>query len=1198
MLNLVLQFFPEDLGEKNLSNKMQKKIKVLIFAAFYFTMLARINRVLAKKDEPMKLPNFPKLGIPKWIRSIKLPHLKMPTFFNKGEYHESFYDSWRRFLRQIPPESRPAVNSYQHFIVLGSTHSGKTDLINGLIEQSEDLYPFDTSYKQAPDIQFYLGPNQLIQEISFPSLEDRSIKTRRQTIRLWKKLYARRDPIVIITYNCFSKENQNLRELNRLAQLIAGKISLLSEITKKPLKVRIALTHLDKMPGYLEFARFLKQENLNFNINLSSNFESNTLAVSLKKFFEEHLNLMLTSVSDNDFAKMLTFSKEMPGLFQPIEEFLRALVTRVSFANSIQLDTLSLTANQESSTSFNPFHWVRHSSMEIFFRYPMLKHQLAASALCAVLASSLIYFYALERKELNLTYQGVEQLNLLQYDAFLNKTIPAYVKQTNSDPKGLVKYLIPHFFGSKLDNAKNNLANRIQKRYIDIECHKAILENNGELKCLYFTGLLNATRDNLLGRFILSSSQEMAKALNMDEGLIIAYINSCTQPGTISFDPVNANPILALTSFAPWLDFLKTIQTISTQSIFMEHDFASIVKEADKLLKAVDVLKENHLPFPIATLLEEQLGDEYSPESVKVIRWIGHNIDTLSNYLHFIKLTSTAPIDDEQLNIAQFFTKIQNVSAMTSRENQKYNLSLKNELFSLETKQWVDLVVAHNVERAIQHYIVANNNTKGAIFFRNTFEPPHSMQPVFNGIFPFFANSKIIPGRYTRLEYEGKVRATAEKLAHLIESLAVVNPEEKRRFKTFLIQEVVNYVRQFQDHYVSYFNSCDMKDASIDKVKNSLKELSCESSGFFDLISYVQFQTAGFHDPILNKKINELNHFEFLDSLITVNGGEAPYSQYQRLIAELYHDLESEKTLKSSYFHQRLKPYLTTVAAISSDILQDNSRSYLQRAIHCLNKLGVPSEYQYVFLKPIVQIRNMGVNDLREGIENAWVKEFKPKIEHMLTKFPFDFKSKEVASREEINDLFNPRGEFYQALTAVISSCAKLNEGEWSPLDSSSISLSRDIYTTLNQVQSIVNTLWDKEGQPHSINIAIKPVPFIHSGDDNSVILRSYLSIGDQLISNINQAPVWQNIKFDWWQDMSSAVGVELMNTSSTSKSYKSVLRPASLWGVLELLKEASAKDDNIMTWKVPGEGNKSYDISFAFQNDPWKLLGSATQEN
>ena len=156
----------------------------------------------------------------------------------------------------------------------------------------------------------------MIQELSYTSLEDKSIKVRKQIIRLWKKLYAHADPIILVVYNCFSNEHQNLRDLNQLAQLIAGKVSLLSEITKKPCKIRIALTHLDQVPGYLEFARFLKQQNLDFNINLSTNFDTNALETALKKFFEEHINLMLTTNSNQDFSKILRLFERDAAAFR------------------------------------------------------------------------------------------------------------------------------------------------------------------------------------------------------------------------------------------------------------------------------------------------------------------------------------------------------------------------------------------------------------------------------------------------------------------------------------------------------------------------------------------------------------------------------------------------------------------------------------------------------------------------------------------------------------------------------------------------------------------------------------------------------------------------------------------------------------------------------------------------------------------
>ena len=355
----------------------------------------------------MEWPKFLKFKIPKLF---SLP--EFPKIFQKKL---SFYRAWKRFTRQIPPESRSIAKSYQHFIVMGKEKSGKTDLVQGVIEQCQDLYPFETTYTAMPEMQLYLGPRQVIHEMAFSTLEDRSIKTRKQVIRLWKKLFANRNPIIVIAYDCVS---QDLREINKLAGWIAGKITLLSEIGKQPLKIRLALTHLDKIPGYLEFARFLKQQNITYTLPLTSNFESNFLEEQFKKFSEEHLPLILTTVSKDDYLKILQFIKEMPEFFPAIEEFLRALTTRVSFKEAIELDQLALTSHQESTTAFPLFQSSVAPSIPLFFRYPLLSHQLTAACLLVASLGFVITTYSHVRSQFLLVQNGIETLDLLQLSTF------------------------------------------------------------------------------------------------------------------------------------------------------------------------------------------------------------------------------------------------------------------------------------------------------------------------------------------------------------------------------------------------------------------------------------------------------------------------------------------------------------------------------------------------------------------------------------------------------------------------------------------------------------------------------------------------------------------------------------------------------------------------------------------------------------
>ncbi len=61
----------------------------------------------------MQWPNFLKFKLPKF--SLRAP---LPKLFQQGQL--SFYAAWKKFIRQIPTESRSIIKSYQHFIVMGN----------------------------------------------------------------------------------------------------------------------------------------------------------------------------------------------------------------------------------------------------------------------------------------------------------------------------------------------------------------------------------------------------------------------------------------------------------------------------------------------------------------------------------------------------------------------------------------------------------------------------------------------------------------------------------------------------------------------------------------------------------------------------------------------------------------------------------------------------------------------------------------------------------------------------------------------------------------------------------------------------------------------------------------------------------------------------------------------------------------------
>lgn len=1132
----------------------------------------------------MQWPKFLKIKIPKLFSLPQIPKLFQSQL--------SFYGTWKKFIRQIPTESRSILKSYPHFILMGNAKSGKTELIQGLIEQCQDLYPFETILTENPEMQFYLGPRQVIQEMSFSTLENRSIKARRQIIRLWKKLFATQNPAIIITYDCSSGAPSDLREINKLAGWIAGKITLLSEIGKKPLKIRIALTHLDQIPGYLEFSRFLKQQNISFSVPLTSNFESNFLEQEFKKFSEEHLSLVLTSVSQEDYLKILQFFKEMPELFPAVEEFLRALMTRISFKEAIQIDRLALTSNQESSSAFPLFQWEKKSSIPLFFRYPLLGHQIAAAFLFILSLTFVLNTYNQARTELQLVQKGIEVLDLLQISTFQKKTVAElYKTHSTKNASKLFSKLQTPFFKQKVKLEKNQLAEQIRKYLIEPEYRKTILEKDqkGELKYLYYLGLLRASNQNKLGKFIKKYSPVCANELNFDEKLIKLYVNYCSKPvATSILNESRSSPYLPLTSLEPWSSFLNRFEEIARQPILVEQAYEKIIKDSEKLLLSVRKLREDPLVVGIAKkLVEDGMTDN---QNVLTIHWIGEHIEKLENFLTFLQGTNIPYTPLQGMNPTHFFVVMKELASMAEVQSQVYTFSLNHHEYSFDSNIWTQLVGTHNIEKALQEYTALNTDFDGAIFFSHTPKPPTQTLIYSPGVISFYNTHINVPERFSRLEYERQVRAAVEKLTSYIENLKI-NPEEKKRFTNFLIKESMHYIKKYQEKYLAIFDAYQVQISSPSDLPKLFAELTKPNAVFYEFLKSIQHHTSTLSEPLMTlTHLKEVNPFNFLEYTLTAKDGKSPIEDYQRLMGEILKELQEDTPSEEVSFASL---QLSRIEKMSINIFHNNLFSTLRKVEDCVAQMQVPERFKAPFLQPVRLLYQIGLRELKETIEHHWKSYTYPQLATLFDKFPFNPEAANVATVGEINLLLNPKSEFYTNLEKMMSIVCCQKEGRLVPIDANAVALNEGIYQQLNRASKIAHTFWDAEGNPKPLTLKIATIPFIQPTQSSTAILKSCIVEGDQSIYNINQDPTWQTLNISWWKENLSLIGTTVVHKDSGKKSYLTVEPSSSVWSFFSLLKKGSRKDGHVWEWNLPTQEDQTlHTISFKFDANPQEQLG------
>ncbi len=1132
----------------------------------------------------MKWPKF-NFSLPKFLK-IKSGELKKA----------SFHRIWKKFVHQIPREFRTVAKHHQHFIVLGDEKAGKTELIRGIVEQSQNIFPFEVEYTSDLDIQYYLGPKQVVQELSIGVVKDRTITTRKNLIHLWKRLYHKKSPVIIIAYHCCTSLSDDKREVSKAASMIAGKLSLLSEIAKDRLNIRIALTHLDKIEGYLEFAAFLKQHNIVFEIPLASNFECQVLENSLARFRDQYLSLILTTVSADDFQKILKVFEELPKYFRGLEEYLRALMAG-NISGELVLEKLTFSTKIEPYTSFPSFDWTAPESDSIFYRHPLLKHQIAAAAVFLTCTGLILNNYFKDRLQVKLTEQGVDYLLYLQPKVFVDEVIPKIEDLINNRPKEAYLPILPRFFKSHLRDANQLLAMRIRKRIFEPTLRKIMLQENSEIKILYMLGLIYSTQKNRLGEDVLKHIQDWSLNLDLDEKIIRSYIgsnidNSQSKIEIEYLDKINT--VLPLTSPAPWIDFLGRFQDIVDQPVFTGLNFDSLRQEASHLLNEYRKVKNDPHAFAICSALKQVEGRMHHDlaRNKLILDWLEENGDPVEDFLMTVCRTCPVIPDTSDHNISQFFAKVKDITDLKEREYKPYNFEIRGEKFSINTAKWVSLSVAHVVERLINNYIVAFNVSSGDIFFKNTQEIPELVIESYRNEFPHFDYPVVIKGRYTRLAFEKNVRNTAESLLKLIEDLPL-NLEDKERFSRFIQQQVVSYAIQYQQEYEKLYAACNIKSATLEELKIILKKITESASSFRNFLIKMKDQTEIFEkssDAL--RMLDEKNHFAFLIRFL--DGGsnqDSPFEKYQTLIKQISRYLEQHTDVKSYASVTNLVDVLSPAATITLSILNNDADSYLNQITEMLNENEVPVEYHYLFTAPVMQIYRLGIKDLRRGIDKVWAESLAPQINNLFSKRPFNDESTLLSSYEEVRKVTSPTGEVWSVIKQIVTPLSNSMEGEWSPKPQGDLQLDGAFYQAVNRLAKISNILWDNEGNPQPLRLNIQSLPFESVSKTEPQPILSYLVTGDETFHNFNQNPDWHLINIEWWKENSSTVVLELSNKGD-SRSYREEKVMNTPWSFFELLKKAKSKQDNIWEWSLGNlQSPQVSHVALKFEQDPWHLF-------
>ncbi len=1173
-------------------------VAILITAALAVLLVFLIKRRRAKKVEPPVEDTKEKPFPPSTLRNI-----------------------WKEFLRQIPGEFRRSIMMYEHFVVLGESGAGKSSLIDACTDWQGQARQFYPSYTADPLLQICLGSKAVVQEIPPALLNDSSKPALIALRRLWRPLFRRREPTVVVVLNGKALQLDTIESLKKHAQMIRGKINIISRLRRKPVKVCIALTHMDQQQGFLEFSRFLHENNIPLDIRFTSKKDLQDLSNCLEKY-EDYLSYGLTTLPAKDYLQVMSFLRQASDLFSRVSVFARILQSPDPLSPEPEVIRLSLTSEKEGDRVIsNPF--VSALGAEELHRIqPLRKHKIAAAALVVFGVAYLLSGYLYERHLLNKTDRAMLGMQasppaLADYDRDMHRLFLDFSMSLKKDP---LLALLPNFFPNFHQKINNRLVRSIRKFYLIPELQRLSIRAQGEEvqeRTLYLLSLMCATNTNQLGELILENlreeREEWSRRLGLPKLLIEDYVTNNTDLREVAFDLSKLNLARLqgkgqTPDLLPWLLYFRELNKAYQKPWITKSHLQKLQQEAELGLELLAKLERYNLYAKFSELLDSELR-VLKPAVDLDFTWIQRkrskiNREVIQQFLTFFRGLTIAYPPVTELSLGRLMENTKGMMTLFAREPQvgeTVKFDIAGEVFEYDKKKWKELTINSMITLSLRDFIAENERGDGLLFFEldEGFDDIQ-MNPTNEGRFLFLGKGKV-GGRFTREAFEGRVKPALMELPEFLESLPI-EKSEKDRFRNLVFRETQVFAEKYVDEWRNYYWHFDVQAESLEELRYVLTQMQLPSSPFENFLTIIKENTvlelgdSPYFSPIEAK----LKTFAFIGRVMEKRKDSLPeLENYRAILAQMQRDLESNETTQpaegkddTSLFESQLSP----LGRFFLTVLRGEEDSYLKLAEKWLKNVGISGEYKQLFLEPFRQAYQLGRPEVKEKINNLWSELYLSDIQPLVTRFPFNQKAESGISPSDLATVLHPQeGTFWKAFRIFMSPVCRETGGVFierkCPLGS--LRLSKDLLNTVNNITRIGKTLWDEKGLPQPLVLYFKSFPLPALIDKEMVAVLSYLQFGNSSIFGFNQRPAWQKFELEWWKEQPAAVGFEFRTSPDTPSIYKAITIPESNWSFHRLLALGEFVDNDVLVWKVerPEYPSDYLTVKFATKSDPWAVF-------
>jgi len=1113
---------------------------------------------------------------------------------------------WRRFVGAIPWRMRPDALGIPLFLVIGDAGSGKTGIIDRYANWQGQHYRFHPSVTDDPLLQIYLGAKALALEFSPSLLYDTSPAVYRAFGKLWRHLPQ--SPLAVVVIDAATLLEPQPDRLRQSGQALFGKLNVFDELEGKPLPLVLALSHMEKVQGFVEFCVFLEQAGIPLQIEFPEGDGANRLASCLEGF-QGHLRRALVTRPAQDYLNIVAFLGEAPRLLGVLGEFLRQAGLEQGAAPS-PVVRLCLLSEQIHSFGCHPF-----SQPPGMVEKPPITLNVHAKAALALLVAGLVYLvgsYCYEQVVLTGINKKIDIISIVPLQEYAEKISPMFLDFSLNLNKDPLLTFMPNYFkelGSYLDL---RMIRNIRKYYLFPHLKAIQFDPQAYFKTIDTLALLYATSTNELGKILLrklktNPREEMVSNIVLIEDYI-AHNSHTEELQTFLSSVTYSEPRNLFDNPTSWLLYFHNLQFLLNRHYISALELEAVKRKAGELYNIVNQII-------------------YYPEQDELIQWLTKNtrfrrslqidytqisqlrqdgIRKLLDFVRNINLENTNACVST-MPIIQCMNQVQLMA--TAKNDEKpvlLKFTFQGEYFAFDGGQWDDLLQRSRIVLMLRNIIYSHRNNDGLAFFDSpSLYPDVEMNPTNNGEAQFAGRGRI-DGRLTADAFDQQVKPTVLALADSIAKLPI-EADEKKRFSDFVLNNLNTYSDRYVSAYLNYFRQFQVRIDSRWALDYVLDQLQQPNSALLQTLLQIKNNTAlNLPDkPSFKPFAQKLSAFRFVQRLMQEQNGAYPeFQKYQAIMLQMQNDLDSREPYmpKKSDDAAGLKAALTPMGRVAWGMLLNEEGSYSRLVKGWLQNAGIVDYWQQPFLAPVQKVAELGTAEIKQNIDGVWSDIWNSNVLPLLVKFPLmpdAGRDKELAV-DDLIKVFHPKqGVFWATFQQYLAPLCSFGNGVWVKREelTDSLALPSDSLARLNSAQRLTATLWDGQGNPKPLQISVKPelLPAFDRKQipDAPLVSLAYLRSGGFSVLGFNQQAAWQKLTMEWWTAQPAAVGMEFRKDADPTRVYSDTVVADSPWNLFRLLQQGQMVENSRYRWMLahPDFPQQKLNLEFSFRTDPWKVF-------